>query len=148
MSWFVAHTVTLKEPVESSIKDFPCVENIILVKAKSLEEAIQKIKTIAQEEDLKETEIEIEKEVVVKVKNRFKGIKKITKLNIPEHGLSLGLPISRSYFKLKDEEAFEYYCGGFNVNLEYIGSAESEATNKRDNFKSNFPSFITNIKDK
>ncbi len=148
MAWFVVHAIERPKLVGRPTEFYECYENIIMVKASTLNKAIKKIKNdpmIAKTLDSKPDWHFKLKEGSFPGKYFFEGIKKVVKLNVPKDIIKSGIQVSRSYFRFKDKESFEKYHTGKEVECEYIGSAESEATNKRDDFKSNFPSFSTDI---
>jgi len=117
MSWYAAHTIMLVEFANGNQDKYPIWENIILIQAKSDEEALEKAEKKAKEDESEpDDNFNWEQRPASLV---FVGIRKLISCNNPEEQPVHGTEISYSQMCVETEDDLSKLIKGEPVSIIY-----------------------------
>jgi hypothetical protein len=116
MSWFAAHLVLYVKWKEPSQKRFPVWENIVLIKADSEEEALEKAERRGREEEGDDGTFRWGGQPAAWV---FAGVRKLTACQDPQKRPGDGTEISYTEMEVRSQEAVEHLVQGQPVAVRF-----------------------------
>jgi hypothetical protein len=123
-TWYAAHLILYVQFKNGRQRKFPVWENIILIKAKSEEEAFAKAEQRGKEDEGDDDTFKWEGKPARWV---FAGVRKLTLCDDPERRPDDGTEVSYTEMEVDSEQAVAKLVGGQSVSVTYTDEfAEAE----------------------
>lgn len=117
MTWYAAHTIIYIKFKDGNQDRYPVYENIILIEAKTVEEAFEKAAEVAKnQEGDSQGSLTYDDRPATHV---FAGIRKLINCEDDKDRPNDGTEITYSEFEVESEEAFSKLVNGYPVTVLY-----------------------------